>query len=119
MGCCAVCHHVAIRATYHTTLKATPTQLVFGRDAIFNIKFNADWNAIKQRKQQVINKNNSKENSKRIPHEYKVDDQVLYREIPKSKFGQAPYKGPYKVVQVNNNGTVHLRMGPVIERINI
>ena len=27
----------AIRATYHTTLRATPTQLVFGRDAILNI----------------------------------------------------------------------------------
>jgi hypothetical protein len=33
----------AIRSTYHTTLHATPTQLVFGRDMILNIKFKADW----------------------------------------------------------------------------
>ena len=29
----------AVRATYHTTTQATHTQLVFGRDAIMNIKF--------------------------------------------------------------------------------
>ena len=33
----------AVRSTYHTTLKATPGQLVFGRDMIFNIKHEADW----------------------------------------------------------------------------
>jgi hypothetical protein len=30
---------LAIRSTYHTTLKATPCQLVFGRDMIHNIAF--------------------------------------------------------------------------------
>ena len=28
----------AIRALYHSALKATPAQLVFGRDILFNIK---------------------------------------------------------------------------------
>jgi hypothetical protein len=28
----------AIRATYHTTLQATPMQLVFGRDSILNYR---------------------------------------------------------------------------------
>ena len=28
----------AVRATYHTTLQASPMQLVYGRDAILNIK---------------------------------------------------------------------------------
>ena len=32
----------AVRATYHTTLQASPMQLVFGRDAILNIKHVAD-----------------------------------------------------------------------------
>ena len=36
----------AVRATYHTTLQATPTQLVFGRDAILNTQFEANWNLI-------------------------------------------------------------------------
>ena len=36
----------AMRATYHTTTQATPSQLVFGRDAILNTMFEADWNFI-------------------------------------------------------------------------
>jgi hypothetical protein len=38
----------AIRSTFHTTLKATPGQLVFGRDMVLTIKFMADWGAIEQ-----------------------------------------------------------------------
>ena len=37
----------AVCSTYHTILQATPAQLVFGRDMIFNIKHVADWNLIK------------------------------------------------------------------------
>ena len=33
----------AVRATYHTTLEASPIQLVFCRDAILNIKHVSDW----------------------------------------------------------------------------
>ena len=41
----------AICGTHHTTLQATPGQLVFGRDMLLNLKFVADWEAIKLRKQ--------------------------------------------------------------------
>ena len=34
-------------ATYHTMLQATPTQLVFGQDAILNSTFEANWKYIK------------------------------------------------------------------------
>jgi hypothetical protein len=68
----------ALRATYHTTLDATPMQLVFGRDAILNIKFEADWQYIKRRKQKLIHENNKRENAKRIPHVYKTRDKVMY-----------------------------------------
>jgi hypothetical protein len=54
----------AMRATVHTTNQATPMQLVFGRDALMNIKFKADWKYIKQRKQEIIMKNNKKEKIK-------------------------------------------------------
>ena len=33
----------AVRVTYHTTLQASLMQIVFGRDAILNIKHVADW----------------------------------------------------------------------------
>ena len=54
----------ATRATYHTTLQATPAQLVFGRDAILNVEFEANWNFIKENKQKLIHLNTQRENSK-------------------------------------------------------
>ena len=59
----AICF--AVRATVHTTTKATPTQLVFGRDHILNIKYEANWRYIKEMKQKMINKSNEIENKKR------------------------------------------------------
>ena len=67
----------ALRSTYHTTTQVTPMQLVFGRDNILNLKSKADWNYIKQRKQEIINCNNKNENPKRIPHVYKENDKVM------------------------------------------
>ena len=60
----------AVRSTYHTTLQATPGQLVFGRNMIVNIQHTANWKAIKDRKQRIIKKNNLRENRTRIPHTY-------------------------------------------------
>ena len=34
----------AIRSTWHTANRATPGQLVFGRDMALNVKHVADWN---------------------------------------------------------------------------
>ena len=96
----------AVRSTFHTTLQATPSQLVFGRDAILPIQFIANWEHIKQRKQMIIQKNNQKENARRIPHEYHVNDQVLMKQDWRMKFGSNPWEGPYKLLQVFNNGTV-------------
>ena len=50
----------AVRANYHTTLHASPMQLVFGRDTILKIKHVADWEHIRQQKQLRINHNNKR-----------------------------------------------------------
>jgi hypothetical protein len=68
---------LAIRSTYHTTMQATPCQLVFGRDMIHNIAFRANWYWIQKRQQDIINNFNQKENKSQIPYEYKAGDQVL------------------------------------------
>ena len=109
----------AIRATYHTTLQATPSQLVFGRDAILNIKFEADWNYIRARKQEIIAKNNARENKSRLSHAYHVGDKVLYVNDRKAKFGEDPWKGPFIIRKVNDNGTVRLKMGAATDTVNI
>jgi hypothetical protein len=38
----------AVRSLVHTTTRATPTQILFGRDALFNISFQVDWDYIKE-----------------------------------------------------------------------
>jgi transposase InsO family protein len=67
----------AVCSTYHTTLKKSPGQLVFGRDMIMNIQHTANWEYIKQNKQERINQNNQKENSKRINYIYIIGEQVM------------------------------------------
>jgi hypothetical protein len=44
---------------------------------IFNIQHTANWEYIRQRKQQIINQNNRRENAKRKEHSYKEGDLVL------------------------------------------
>jgi hypothetical protein len=40
-----------IMSTFHTTLQAPPCQLVFGRDMIHDIRFQENWDRIKNKKQ--------------------------------------------------------------------
>jgi transposase InsO family protein len=86
----------AVRSTYCTTLKKTPGQLVFGRDMIFNIQHVANWEYIRQNKQDRIEKNNNAENAKRVHHTYKEGDPVLLRRGTENKY-EAPYKGPFNI----------------------
>ena len=98
-----------MRATIHTTTRATPAQLVFGRDAIHNTRFEANWQFIKERRRNVIQQNNDRENAKRTPHTYKVGNTVMIEQYQHRKYGQPKYNGPYVVDTVNDNGTVRLR----------
>ena len=64
-------------------------------------------------------KNNERENAKRIRHTYSVGDKVLYAIDTKSKYGEDPWKGPFKIRKVYDNGTVRLQMGAVTDTVNI
>jgi len=97
-----------MRVTVQTTQHATPMQLDFNRDAIHKVRFKADWQYIKQRRQHVIHQNNKHENSKRTPHTYKVGDLVMVFQYQNHKYGQPRFKGPYKVDDVYDNGTLSL-----------
>ena len=67
----------AILSTVHTTLDATPGQLVFWLAMLLAIQIKTNWAWIRQRKQDMINVNNRKENAKRIEHKYHVGEKVL------------------------------------------
>ena len=109
----------AVRSTYHTTLGATPAQLVFQRDMLLPIPFTPDWERIQQKRQEEINRNNQRDNKKRIAHVYREGDKVL-----KARAGILPKlsskrDGPYDVVRVHDNGTLTIRRGAISERVNL
>jgi len=62
----------AKNSAVHATARATPTQLVFGRDTMLNASFQADWQFIKERKQRLIIQNNKCENAKCKLHAHNV-----------------------------------------------
>ena len=98
----------AVRSLVHTTTRATPTQLVFGRDALLNVSFIADWQYIKERKQHRILQNNKRENKTRKDYQFKVGDHVMVEDDPNRKLEGARFKGPYTVSRLFDNGTVQL-----------
>ena len=109
----------AIRSTFHTTLGATPGQLVFNRDMILPIKFNYDWATIRMRRKREIERNNHKENRSRIPHVYNVGDKVTLDRPGKLRKLSTPKQGPFTIERVHNNGTITIRKGPVSDRVDI
>ena len=85
---------------------------------IFNVEHTANWEYIRQKKQALINKNNERENSKRIPHTYSPGDKVMLKIGTENKYEQ-PNSGPHTIVGVHTNGRVRLRIGAVTDTVNI
>ena len=92
--------------------------LVFGRDAILNIKHVADWENIRQRKKLLINHNNKQENMRRNNHQYKVGDKLLVKRKKNSKH-ELEFMGPLRITQINDNGTVRFQKGIINDALNI
>ena len=108
-----------VRSTYHTSLEATPAQLVFGRDMILPIQHQADWKYIKEKKQKLIDYNNKRENRKRKTFEFKVNDEVLISRAKKFKHGDRECDGPYTILEVGNNGTLRIDKGTYSDTVNM
>jgi hypothetical protein len=69
----------AICSTYHTVLKASPGAAIFGRDMLFDVPFLADWKKIGEYSQHKTDRDNERENKKRVDYDYKVGEKVLIR----------------------------------------
>ena len=109
----------AMRATVHTTLKATPGSLVYQRDMILNIPVVADLLDITSRRQQLIDERTMAENQKRISHDYQPNDQVLVLAYKSDKL-EPHARSPYRILHTHVNGTVTIWLSlTVTERINI
>jgi len=109
----------ALCSTYHTVLKATPGAAVFGRDMFFDIPYIADWTAIGQRRQASVDKDNARENARRIDFDYAVGHKVMIRKDGHVRKAEDKYLGPFIVTQVHTNGTIRIQRRTMLERINI
>ena len=84
------------------------------------VSVDIDWNAIKENKQIKINKNNSRENSKRVPHTYHRGDYITLKKPGILRKLAIPREGPYKVVRHNNNGSILIERAPTnIKNVNV
>eukprot|EP00957_Ditylum_brightwellii_P122579 9347887-Ditylum_brightwellii.AAC.1 len=69
----------ALRSMIYTPHKATPLQLIFGRDAMLNIIHLANWWFIQECQNKLVKKNNEQENAKWKPHKYHINDEVMIK----------------------------------------
>jgi hypothetical protein len=68
-----------LQSTYHSSLAASPGQLVFGCDMIINAVYLANWKDLHARRDIQICHNNSCENKSHIPHLYAPGNSVYIR----------------------------------------
>ena len=109
----------ALRSAVHSLCDATPAQLVFGRDMIFDVSRTPEWSNLLQRKRTARLKNTERENKTRVEHHYQVGDQVMINRDEIQRKLLPKRDGPYEVVRVYDNGTIKLRKGIIVQRINI
>ena len=111
----------AIRSTYHTSLDATPTELVFGRDMILPVAYIANWARIRNLNQAKINKNTCIENNRRIDYDYQPGYKCYLEEDTLQRKLNNPREGPFQITRVHVNGNVTIQKdeNSEPERVNI
>ena len=109
----------AARAAMHSTMQLSPGAMAFGRDMILNIPIIADFELLRQRRQALIDRNLVKANLRRVNFDYQPGQQVV-KLVPKPGKLQPRAEGPYPIESVHTNGTVVIRLSPIVtERVNI
>ena len=109
----------AIRSTMHTVMEATPAQLIFKRDMLFDLSFRAKWKEIRDKRNIASQNNVQRENKTRKVHYYKVGDKVLVENDTIQRKLMPKRDGPFSVVRVYSNGTIKIRKGFYTQRVSI
>ena len=81
-----------------------------------------DWQQIMNRKQEIINVANIKENAKRKYFNYEVGDMIRILNKQGNRGKLDPFllpEGPWKITQVHTNGTVSILRNKYVDRLNI
>jgi len=109
----------AMRVNLHLGLRNSPGALVFGRDVFLNVPLIADWFAISQQREQLVNESLRCQNQKHHSFDYVQGHCVLKKIYKPTKLGEQN-EGPYRINQVHANGTLTIQLRPgLFERINI
>ena len=113
----------ALRSTVSAVTGKSPGQLAFKTDMIMQAAIEVNWTKIMQSKNKMIEKNSKFENAKRINHTYQVGDFIKIMHEKNSRMRptklSAPSEGPYKVLQIYDNGTVKIQRGGYREIISM
>ena len=96
----------------------SPGQLIFGHGMILQIKHEANWVLIRQRKHTQTNRDNTLKNRHRFDYNYKFGDNVMIAKHTAYTY-ETPYKGPFVITQCFPNGTVNLKCGAIKIKYNI
>ena len=86
---------------------------------LFGIPYIADWEAIGQRRQISVDKDNARENARRIDFDYAVRYKVMIRKDGHIGKAEDNHLGPFTITQVHKNVTIRIQRGTMSERINI
>ena len=109
-----------VRSTVSTVTDASPGQIVFSRDMIFDRPFTTPFEELKQKRQQTSDHNVHQENKKRIKHGYKPGDQVMLDRGVQQRKLLPKRDGPYNVVRVYNSmSTIKIHKGVAVQNVSI
>ena len=88
-------------------MQASPGKLVYRRDMLMDVPVIVNLEAIRGRRQQLIDNNLLRINQKRIDHNFSIGDVVLTRIHNPDKL-QDRFDGPFGIAQIYTNGTCDL-----------
>ena len=109
----------AVCSTYHTVMKTMPGASVFGKVMMFELPYIADWKAIGQRRQKLVDQNNVRENKNRVDFDYRTGQKVLLLKEGILRKAENRHEGPYVITEVHTNGTIRIQRESWSERLNI
>ena len=115
----------AIRTTTPAQGLYSPAQLAFGYDMLFRQKIFIDWERFKALHNKQALQNNTKENKKRLEHQYHVGDKVLlllkpYERQKRPKISPTTQsRGPFTILEIFENGTVKIECGAYTDVVSI
>jgi len=109
----------ATRCAVTRALNMTPGALVFHRDMFLDVPIIGNLEAIRQRRQMIVDQDLQRSNAKRRHYDYQVGQHVFIKQWKQGKLLSRAI-GPYPILQVHVNGNVTIQRTPqVTERVNI